>query len=162
MKDLAWLVGDWASEPSPHSDISLRSTCGWTANGAFLIRKFRAEGKDVVLHAGTEVIGWDPRTRRIRSWVFDSSGGFGENVWLQEGHRWLMQYSGSLGDGSEVSATYILSVVDPDTFTLQPKDRTVNGERQPEVAAITVKRQAAVKAAPKSGVPHGLPQHVLP
>ena len=54
-----------------------------------------------------------PRARRIRSWVFDSSGGFGEYVWVQEGHRWLMQYAGSLGDGSEVSATYVLSMVDP-------------------------------------------------
>lgn len=30
---------------------------------------------------GTQRIGWDPLTRRLRTWVFDSSGSFGEGNW---------------------------------------------------------------------------------
>ena len=126
LKDLDWLVGDWSSETSP-AGITLHSTCGRTAEQAFLIRKFQVEGKAAFLHGGTEVIGWDPRTSRIRSWVFDSDGGFGENVWVQDGNRWLIKYSGTLADGSEASATHIVTKVDGDTLTLQSRDRVVNG-----------------------------------
>ena len=62
LKELDWLVGDWASETSK-AGITLRTTCDWTANQAFLIRKFKVEGKEAILHGGTEVIGWDPRTQ---------------------------------------------------------------------------------------------------
>ena len=33
--------------------------------------------------SGTQLIGWDPRIRQIRSWVFDSDGGFSEALWSQ-------------------------------------------------------------------------------
>lgn len=147
MKDLEWMVGDWAQEPSSKSDIALHSECGWTDNKAFLIRKFTVEGKDGVLHAGTEVIGWDPRIKMNRSWVFDSNGGVGENMWLQDGKRWLIKYSGTLADGSEVSATNIITVVDANTITLQSKDRTVNGKPQGDIPEITLKRSASKDAA---------------
>lgn len=149
MKDLDWMVGDWAEMPSSKSDISLHSSCGWTDNKAFLVRKFTVEGKEGTLHAGTEVIGWDPRTKKHRSWVFDSKGGFGENTWIQDGNRWLIKYSGTLADGSEVSATNIVTLVDANTITLQSKDRTINGTPQPGIPEVTLKRQAVAKEAAK-------------
>ena len=144
LKDLAWLIGDWASEPS-QAGISLRTSCDWTASQSFLIRKFKVEGKGVLLHGGTEIIGWDPRTSRIRSWVFDADGGFGENAWVRDGDRWLIKFTGTLADGSEASATHVLAKVDADTATLQSKDRVVNGQRQADVPEATIKRQAAAK-----------------
>lgn len=148
LKELGWLVGDWASETSK-AGMSLRTACDWTANQAFLIRKFKIEGKEVFLHGGTEVIGWDPRANRIRSWTFDADGSFGENVWVRDGDRWLVKYSGTLADGSEVSATHILTKVDAQTGTLQSKDRVVNGERQPDVPEVTIRRQAAAQPSGK-------------
>ena len=96
----------------------MRSTCDWTANRAFLIRKFKVEGAADVSRAGTEVIGWDPRARRIRSWAFDTDGGFGENVWVKDGNRWLVRCAGTRPDGSEVSATNVFTVVDANTVLL--------------------------------------------
>ena len=55
------MVGDWADEVPAQNGISVHSTCDWTANQAFLIRKFKVEGRADVSRAGTEVIGWDPR-----------------------------------------------------------------------------------------------------
>jgi hypothetical protein len=83
--------------------------------------------------------------------VFDSDGGFGENTWIRDGNRWLVCYTGIRPDGSEVSATNVLTVVDADTVTVQSKDRMAGGERQPDVPLVTIKRQKAVKAeaAPK-------------
>lgn len=66
LKDLQWLVGDWASAATPVG-ITMHTTCDWTANQAFLIRKFKVEGKEAMLRGGTEVIGWDPRGESFRS-----------------------------------------------------------------------------------------------
>jgi uncharacterized protein (TIGR02246 family) len=162
MKGLEWMVGDWAGEVPGQSGVWLRSTCGWTESRAFLIRKFKLEGKDGVLHAGTEVIGWDPRAGRIRSWVFNSNGGFGENLWVRDGNRWLLSYSGTLADGSDVSATNILVPLDADTVTLQSKDRTANGQRQPDVPEITIKRQVAAKDAAGTAAQKKPPERILP
>jgi uncharacterized protein (TIGR02246 family) len=149
VKELEWLVGDWSSAAS-QAGITLHTTCDWTANQAFLIRKFKVEGKQAILRDGTEIIGWDPRTNRIRSWVFDSDGGFGENVWVHDGNRWLIKYSGTLADGSEASATHILAIVDAATATLLSKDRVVNGVAHPDIPETELKRQVEAKPAAKA------------
>ena len=82
----------------------MHSTCAWTANRAFLIRKFTVEGPNILLHAGTEVIGYDPRIRSIRSWIFDAHGDFGENAWIRAGNRWLVRFPGTLANGSQAAA----------------------------------------------------------
>ncbi len=128
LKALEWMVGDWSDGVSPQNGLSVRSTCDWTANRTFLIRKFKVEGPDIS-RLGTEVIGWDPRGQRIRSWVFDSDGGFGENVWVRDGNRWLVRHTGTRPDGSDASATNVLTVVDADTVTVQSKDRMAGGQR---------------------------------
>ena len=82
LKELGWMVGDWASEAHRPFAVSVHSTCDWTANGSYLIRNFTIRRKDSVA-GGTEVIGWDPRAHRIRSWIFESDGGFGESEWTR-------------------------------------------------------------------------------
>ncbi len=149
LKELEWLIGEWSSETSS-AGITLHTNCSWTADRAFLIRKFKVEGKGTILHGGTEVIAWDPRNGRIRSWVFDADGGFGENVWVHDGKRWLIKYSGTLADGSEASATHILNNVDADTLTLQSRDRVVNGAAEPDIPETTLKRQAEAKPPVKT------------
>ena len=155
------MVGDWSDEVSPQNGVSVHSTCAWTANKTFLIRKFTVGGRADVSRAGTEVIGWDPRTQRIRSWVFDTDGSFGESVWVQDGNRWLVSYSGTSPDGSSVSATNVLIPVDANAVTVESKNRTANGERQPAVPKLTIKRQQVAKAGanPKE---QPKPQRVLP
>jgi uncharacterized protein (TIGR02246 family) len=156
LKELEWLVGDWMSDTSK-AGVSLRSSCNWTANRSFLIRKFTVEDKGLLLRGGTEVIGWDPRAKRIRSWVFDIDGGVGENIWIRDGNRWLMKYSGTLADGGEVAAMNTIAKVDADTITLKSKDRVVNGERQADVPEATLKRQSETKPASKASKPTILP-----
>jgi uncharacterized protein (TIGR02246 family) len=161
LKDLEWLVGDWASQPSPQG-VSMHSACGWTDARSFLIRKFTVEGKNGVLHSGTEVIGWDPHARRIRSWIFDSDGGFGENVWVRDGNRWLIKYSGTLRNGNDVSATHVITVVDAGTLKIQSKDRIADGEPQSDTPEITLKRQTEAKTAPKAAEPTKPAEKILP
>ena len=115
------------------------------------------------MRAGTEVIGWDPRTHRIRSWTFDSDGSFGESVWTRDGNRWIVKYAGTLADGSDVSVTYLITPVDANTVTVQSKDHLVNGEEQPDLPEVKLTRCPA-PTEPKSppSEPSKPPRHVLP
>ena len=40
--------------------------------------------------SGIQVIGWDPIAKAIRSWTFDSNGGFAEGKWEHRGDRWFI------------------------------------------------------------------------
>ena len=42
---------------------------------------------------GTQVIGWDPAAGTIRSWMFDSDGGFGEGTWSKKDNSWIVKFS---------------------------------------------------------------------
>jgi uncharacterized protein (TIGR02246 family) len=154
LKELGWMVGSWAEENTRKSGVTVRSTCDWATGGNWLIRKFSATGKKGLVRGGTEVIGWDARAHRIRSWVFDYDGSFGENVWVRDGNRWVVKHAGTLADGGDASVKYIVTPVDADTITVRSKDHVVNGEKQPDLPEITMKRQAAQ--------PSKAPQHVLP
>jgi uncharacterized protein (TIGR02246 family) len=163
LKGLQWMLGDWAAESAGESGVSVRSTCDWTSNGNYLIRKFTTEVKQGAVRSGTEVIGWNPRIHRIRSWTFDSEGGFGESTWTRDGNRWIIAYTGTLADGGDVSATHVVTIVDADTLTVQSKDRVINGEKQPDLAAVKLKRRTAQdEAKSKPSEPAKLPKHVLP
>jgi uncharacterized protein (TIGR02246 family) len=151
LKELGWLVGNWTGAVPSAPGAAVYSTFDWTANRSFLIRKFTIDRKDGSGPSGTEVIGWDPREHRIRSWVFESDGGFGRSLWARDGNRWTIKYTGVLADGSDVSATHILTQIDADTLTLQSSDRSLDGHKRPDVAKMTIKRTAAKP-----------PQRVLP
>jgi uncharacterized protein (TIGR02246 family) len=163
LKELEWLVGDWADAGTHESGVSVHTTCDWTIGDKYLIRKFSAEGKNGLVRGGTEVIGWDPRTHRIRSWMFDSDGSFGESVWTHDGNRWIISYAGTLPDGSDASVTHVVTPVDANTMTVQSKDHSVNGEKQPDLPAIELKRrpvQEPTKSQPSE--PRKSSGHVLP
>ena len=162
LKTVQWMIGEWTDNPASPEKARLHSSCDWTAEKNFLIRKFNAEGNGRQTRAGTEVIGWDPRHHRIRSWNFDSNGGYGESTWRREGDHWIIHYSGVLQDGSEVSCVYLVSRIDNDTVTLKATERMVNDEKQPDLNEVTIHRlppgeekrpAAGEKPAPKTSLP---------
>jgi hypothetical protein len=69
----------------------VQTSCQWTKNKNFIVRSFTVSVKDRIQMAGMQVIGWDAAAKRIRSWVFDSDGGFGEGVWQHKGNRWSIK-----------------------------------------------------------------------
>ena len=98
----------------------------------------------------------------IRSWDFDSSGGYGESTWRREGDHWIIHHAGVLQDGSEVSCVYVVSRIDDDTVTLKSTERMVNDEKQPDLMEVTLHRlpsgeekkpAGGEKPAPKTSLP---------
>jgi uncharacterized protein (TIGR02246 family) len=141
LRAIDWLVGEWR-DASNKSDVRLN--CRWAPNKTFLLMDYELNrtGEDPLLV--TERIGWDGRNGMIRSWTFDSQGGFGEGYWEQEGNQWNVGAAGILPDGGEGGATIVYEFLDQDSFLWKSLDRSVDGQ---PVADSTIKfvRKAAAK-----------------
>lgn len=137
LRALEWLVGVWedASE-----GVKVRTTVQWARSGNFLTRTFKVAREGADESEGTEVIGWDAKVGRIRSWVFDSAGGFSENTWTQDGRRWLIQAHATLPDGRESTALHTLTYVGDDKCTWSSADREIDGELMPNIDPVEMSR----------------------
>jgi len=143
LDELEWMVGQWVDEGE---DSTIITSCSWTKNRKFLMRSFRVTTDGHEGLEGTQFIGWDPIAGQIRSWTFDSEGGFGEGHWIKDGNRWLVKASFVLASGERASALNVITYVDPDTLRWQSIDREVAGELLPSIPEVTVVRQKAGEA----------------
>jgi uncharacterized protein (TIGR02246 family) len=135
---LAWAIGDWAGEAGQGEAERLAVT--WAENENFVIANFARTSGDTPVAGATQWIGWDPLEKRVRSWVFDATGGFGEGSWTQDGNKWVVKTHSVLQDGKKATATHIVTHVDADTLSLQARDRTVEGKPIPDGPEIKLKR----------------------
>jgi uncharacterized protein (TIGR02246 family) len=135
LKDLEWMVGNWVDQDE---EAKVVTECNWTRNNNFLTRSFTIQLGDQIDMAGMQIIGWDPAEKQIRSWVFDSDGGFGQATWRRKGNAWHIQQSGVLPDGRKSSAVNIITYVNDNTCTLQSVNRTVDGELLPNIAEVEI------------------------
>lgn len=129
LKALEWMVGEWIEESE---DSVVRFSCRWAEGGNFLLRDVvvKREGKPVM--SITQRIGWDPTVRKIRSWEFDSAGGFGVGLWSRDGDRWTVKHTGVQADGAATSATNIMTKAGPDAVSWTSTDRVVGDASLPD------------------------------
>lgn len=137
LQELEWLVGTWVDADD---EATVETTCQWARNKNFLTRNFKVQVGDHTDMEGTQVIGWDAGSGQIRSWVFDSDGGFSQGIWKRQGDRWIINSLGTLPDGGQATSMNILTKIDDDTLTWQTTGREVDGEILPNVEPVTVKR----------------------
>jgi hypothetical protein len=112
-----------------------------------MTRSFAVVTRDGIELSGMQVVGWDPAEQQIRSWVFDSSGGFGDGVWIAEGDNWTINAKGVLPDGRKSSATNLLKKIDDNSYTWQSINRDADGELLPNVDEVMIVRAAAEESA---------------
>jgi uncharacterized protein (TIGR02246 family) len=140
LRDLEWMVGSWVDDDQ---DVGVRihTDCEWTKNRNFMTRSFAVAIGDRVDLAGMQIVGWDPAAKQIRSWVFDSDGGFAEGLWTHKGNQWFIQAIGTLPDGGRSTAVNIITEVDHDSFKWQSVNREVDGELQPNIDEVLIVRK---------------------
>ncbi len=141
LKSLEWMIGQWGDG----ENSSVQTACRWTKNKNFISRSFAVSLGDQVDLEGTQVIGWDPGKQVIRSWLFDSDGGFAVGLWKQKDRQWKIQSLHVLPDGRKASSVNLLTQVDENTFTWESTGRAVDGEILPSLGPVTVKRRGADK-----------------
>ena len=137
LKELEWLTGKWESK-NDLIDFSLN--VNWDENKNFLIQKFTLLLLDQKNLSGQQIIGWDPAAKRIRSWIIDSDGGFGEGFWTRQGNRWYISMVFTLPDGRKASSTHIYTKVDDNTFTFATEDRNVGDRMLPNIKPFQINK----------------------
>ncbi|MCE9546126.1 MAG: SgcJ/EcaC family oxidoreductase [Planctomycetia bacterium] len=151
LKELEWLIGSWTTkEPEADKDAKtaapprrIVTECQWTRNQNFITRSFVASSPGQPNVSGMQIIGWDPATKKIRSWVFDSGGGFGDATWERKGNRWFIRQNGVLPDGRRSSAVNILTKVSDDVLGWQSVNREIDGRVEPNVDEVLAERDGA-------------------
>jgi uncharacterized protein (TIGR02246 family) len=148
LRGLEWAVGEWSAENDKGAAEHL--SLSWTDNQNFIVGTFTTSRKGVSVGHATHWIGWDPQAKRIRSWIFDASGGFGEGAWTRDGDKWVVKTKSVHQDGKNAAATFRIERVDADTLLLQATDRTVDGKAVPDTKEFKLKRINEVPRAPSS------------
>jgi uncharacterized protein (TIGR02246 family) len=137
LEALSWLVGEWRDESE---EATVSSTVRWSGNNAFLVYQFKADIAGQETFEGTQVIGWDPNDQVIRSWMFDSDGGFGEGVWTKDNERWVVKFEQTLPEGGRATATNVYLPKGENSYAWHSYQRTLNGEVMPSLNDITIVR----------------------
>ena len=138
LKELEWLTGEWVDDSE---NVDVETLAQWTKHKNFITLSFRVQFEGRPALEGTQLIGWDPTVKSIKSWVFDSLGGFGQGVWSRDGSRWTVRTTSVLINGEKASAINIYTYLDENTFTFSSIGREINGEPQPNIEEIRVVRK---------------------
>jgi uncharacterized protein (TIGR02246 family) len=131
LDQLEWLVGSWEDVSE---ELVATTRCSWNAGRSFLTRSHisapeatsssTADGIPALLPADgsareiSEIIGWDPDRRQIRSWVFTSDGRFAEGVWSRTSDSWEVRYEGR-GADEGTACTFTISRPGPDEIVIR-------------------------------------------
>jgi uncharacterized protein (TIGR02246 family) len=137
LRPLAWLVGEWIDDGG---SAVVRSSCRWSKDGNFLLQDFKLQINGQSAMDVNQRIGWDPVGKRIRSWVFDSEGGYGESIWARDGNAWIIRATGVRPDGTTAAATNFLARTGNDGYVWRSTDRVVDDERQPSMEVKVVRK----------------------
>jgi uncharacterized protein (TIGR02246 family) len=139
LAELEWLVGKW-EESDKENNLAVGSQYSWARGGNFLTRNVTVKKAGQVTLEGWQIIGWDPVEDRLRAWTFDNEGGFSEGRFTRDGDRWLLRETGVTPEGSRISADHTITKAGPDRLTWESNNRTLNGDPQPGVGRIEIRR----------------------
>jgi uncharacterized protein (TIGR02246 family) len=138
LQPLAWLVGKWVNESS---DAAVSISYAWSEDRNFLLGDFLITRGGSLVMKSSQRIGWDPLTGKVRSWMFDSDGGYAEGHWTFADGAWVIKSSAVMPDGRTGSATVTLTPQGPDHYLMKGTDRLV-GDAREEDFEVKVARQA--------------------
>jgi uncharacterized protein (TIGR02246 family) len=126
LKDMQWMIGDWEAEKG-----TVRVSVRWTMSRAFLSTEYTVKDTQGDMKV-MQMIGFDPLTGQIKSWTFDSRGGYGEGLWNREGNAWVVETVGVLPNGQTGSAINVIRYIDDDHVVFHARDREIGGQPIPD------------------------------
>jgi uncharacterized protein (TIGR02246 family) len=139
LRPLAWLIGEWVDDGG---SVVVYSSCRWSEDRNFLLQEFNIQVSGKNEMRVSQRIGWDPAAKHIRSWVFDSEGGFGESVWTYDNDDgiWVIKATGVRPDGSTASSTNVLIPDGKDAYVWRSRDRVVGDDIVPAVEVKVIRK----------------------
>jgi uncharacterized protein (TIGR02246 family) len=136
--ELEWLVGEWIEE---EEDAFIATSCRWSDDQNYLMQDFTIRIGGLPQVTGSTRIGWDPLTRQIKSWTFDSDGGYSEALWTHGKDQWVLKTRGVTHLGRNYSKTSILRHVNQSTLSWESRDAIEGGVVVPNTRPLLVKRR---------------------
>lgn len=150
LQQLAWLVGDWMNEGS---DAAVRISYRWSEDKNYLLGEYSVNIQGKSAMKSSQRIGWDPVAGKIRSWLFDSDGGFSEGLWTPLEGRWVVKSNTVVADGRLGSATLTFTPTGNERFQLTGTDRLVGDGQAPNFDVKVVKKVTAAAAGSATPAP---------
>lgn len=141
LEQLKWLQGNWVDESD---EAVVIFSCDPVDEGNFLLRKFSIQIAGEPAMTGEQRIGWDPVHRKLRTWIFDSQGGYGEGFWFRDDNRWILKCVGVTSSGQTASSTTVYQPLDENRMTWQSIDHEVGGMLLPDSDPITIVRRSPI------------------
>lgn len=138
LAQLSWMVGKWINEDS---DSMVSTECDWSEDGNYLLRRFTVQMDDGRQMSGTQRTGWDSVHKKLRSWTFDSEGGFFSGFWTQTDDGWLLTSAGVSASGDTVTSTAIYKIIDAEMLTWQFSNLIIGDDVRGGSDPITMVRQ---------------------
>lgn len=154
LRDLDWMVGEWkAVDETSHNDTTgtakpaaeMTMSVRWNDAHTYLLREMRIRPAHADEKArGLEIsqrIGWDPLSRRIRSWAFGSDGSHSEATWVHDGGSWVAHTASVQPDGSQTAAINAYTYDGKNRCIVRSLHTHVGGEHLPPVALTLVRTE---------------------
>jgi hypothetical protein len=133
------MIGQWSGQNGTAViDVSTQ----WNPTHTFLVREVQVLSKGQPVFNATQRIGWDPLTRTIRSWMFDSRGGYGDGTWTRQGESWVVQAKGVLPNGKQTSTLNIYTADGKDAFTWKSTGARTDGEPSPDLEYKLIRKRS--------------------
>jgi uncharacterized protein (TIGR02246 family) len=145
LSDLDWLVGAWRAEEDGNK---VESTCRWVTGKKFLERTYAVTRGGKVAASGLQLIGWNPQSKQLQSWIFTSDGGHSEGVWTPRENGWSIDTRGMLADGTPTQAINLFIRIDDQAFSWQSVERSVGESALPDTEEVLLKRVESNPAEP--------------
>jgi len=123
---LDWFVGNWVSR---NDGVTTHASFAWSDNRRFLLGRFSLQTPDGVAVTASQRIGWDPSSRQLKSWFFDSDGSFGEADWTSDGKQWTARSTQTSPDGTKTTSVISYARDGDDAFQWKSTDAATGKER---------------------------------
>jgi uncharacterized protein (TIGR02246 family) len=138
LEEFGWLIGQWVDQAKKGALVKIDFS--WAENNNFIVSHFITTLQDVPVAGASQWVAWDPAKKKIRSWSFDSTGGFNEAIWTKDGDRLVGKVTTTLRSGKKMTSTNIITIVDTDHITWQSTKRSVDGKSLPDVKPVKLMR----------------------
>ena len=144
LESISWMIGEWVNEGS---DARVEMSFRWSEDKNFILADILMMNGSEVVAKSSQRIAWDASQESLRSWTFDSDGGFGESLWNSSEESWVLQSVATSPDGTQGSATMSISLIDEDRMQIRVSDRRTDGQEEPDFEYKVVRKPPVASKA---------------
>jgi uncharacterized protein (TIGR02246 family) len=137
LADLDWMMGAWHAE---HLGAEMEIHCRWLASKSFVEVTYAKREGDKLTPTATQIIGLDPLSGRITSWMFSADKGYAHGLWVPHDTGWAIEFEGARADGTPTSAVNLLGRVN-DALVWKSTQRMIDGQGLPDTDEVVLKRK---------------------